>query len=146
MSALGPSVLIPVYIACILIGYLIFHTSGLATATGNEMSRQRALFASVNAATLTGFAQSTNVNDYTATGQATVFGLVVAGILFTLIAGGTAVCRVAGLKYSDTRIAITAVASIVMVAIVGGFASPVTAAALLAARSMAFSRSAIAGW
>ena len=119
ISALGPSVLIPVYVAIILIGYVIFHTSGLATATGNELSRQRALFASVNAATLTGFAQSTNVNDYTPLGQATACGLVIAGILFSLITGGTAVCRIAGLPYSDKKIALGACLSVVIVAVLG---------------------------
>lgn len=111
VSVLSPTWLVPIYIAIITIGYFIFY-SGSATITGNELSRQRALFASVNAATLSGFTQSTNVNDYTPLGQATSGALILAGTLFCLIAGGTAVCRITGSPYCDSDVAVASVVAV----------------------------------
>jgi trk system potassium uptake protein TrkH len=116
---LGPSVLIPVYVLVIVIGYVIFR-SGAVTVSGNELSRQRALFAAVNAATLTGFQQTTNVNEYTPGGQLLAMALTVTGILFSFIAGGTAVVRIAQLRFSDRRIVLWSLGTTALVALVAG--------------------------
>lgn len=121
VGLLGPSALVPLYTLLIVGGYFVFH-SGAATVSGNEMSRQRALFAAVNAATLTGFQQSTNVNDYTPLGQMLVLGLTLAGILFSFIAGGLAVVRIARMPYSDGRVVAWAFGATMIALILGACA------------------------
>lgn len=115
----GPSVLIPLYILLIVVGYIVFH-SGAATVRGNELSRQQSLFTAVNAATLSGFRQARNVNDYTLLGQILSLGLIIGGILFSFIAGGLAVARIARLRYSDRQIFSWACTTTALVAIFGG--------------------------
>jgi trk system potassium uptake protein len=114
----APSVLIPIYILLILLGYLTFY-SGRATVAGDNLSSSRSLFAAVNAATLTGFSQATNVNDYLPLGQAIVFTLTLIGILFSFIAAGLAVVRIARLPYSDRRVILSSVAAIIAVMALG---------------------------
>lgn len=129
---LGPSVLIPLYVLLIVGGYLVFH-SGAATVSGNEMSRHRALFAAVNAATLTGFAQSTGVNEYTRLGQVLVLGLTLAGVLFSFIASGLAVVRIARMRYSDWSVVAWAAGATVVVTTLGALAMLGEGRGLLAA-------------
>ncbi len=118
---LGPSVLIPVYLLLIFGGYFVFH-SGRATIQGNDLSRYRSLLAATNAATLTGFVDHTPVSEYTPIGKATAFGLMLAGIWFSLIAGATAIARIAHLDYSDWKIARWALGSTVAAALLGATA------------------------
>src|SRR5687767_11250624 len=84
------------YVMLIAIGVIVFRTPG-TMVRGNEMSRDRAIFTVLNAVTLTGFQQTTSVGDYRWPGQAMVLVLIVGGSLFTMIAGGVAVARIAGL-------------------------------------------------
>jgi Trk-type K+ transport system membrane component len=115
----GPGTLIPLYVLMIVIGYLLFH-SGAATVRGNELSRQQSLFTAVNAATLSGFRQAKNVNDYTPFGQILAFCLTLGGILFSFIAGGLAVVRIARMRYSDRQIFAWACGVTALVALLGG--------------------------
>ena len=78
--------------------------SGKATARGNEMNYDRAVFNVTNAVTLTGFRLSVNVSDYKALGQLSIFALIVSGSLVTLLVGGWALTRAAGLPYDDQAI------------------------------------------
>ncbi len=100
----SPSYLIPFYTLLIVITFSLLF-GGFCTTKGNELSRERSLFAAVSAATLTGFTTSTNVNDYNLFGRMLMLGITIAGILFSFIAGGTAVSRIARLRYSDSEIA-----------------------------------------
>jgi trk system potassium uptake protein TrkH len=116
---LGPEFLIPIYLLLILFGYLLFH-SGRATVAGNTFSSPRSLFTAINAATLTGFSQPTNVNDYLPLGRDIVMALTIAGICFSLLAGGLALVRIARLPYSDRRLIGWTLGSIVVVFALGG--------------------------
>jgi Cation transport protein len=115
---LGPSVLIPIYILLLVIGDITFQRATV-TAKGNELSRPVSLFVVVNSGTLTGFQQAHRVNDLTDLGQELVFGLIIAGILFTLIAGGTAVLRIARLPHSDWQLVAWAIAAIIVLCLLG---------------------------
>jgi Trk-type K+ transport system membrane component len=118
---LGPSLLVPLYCATIVMGYLLF-ARGMATLPGNELSRHQSLFTAVNAATLTGFQQARNPDNYTPFGQAMTFILMLAGMLFSFICGGAAVVRIARLRFTDFDIVAWAIGSIVLVAVGGGLA------------------------
>lgn len=109
---------VPVYVLIILGGYLFFH-SGLATVRGNELSRYRALFAAVRAATLTGFQEKMQVNEYTTAGKVVTFLLMGLGISFSLIVGGTAVKRIAGVNCTDGKIVAWALGAIAIVMVIG---------------------------
>jgi len=100
--------LFPGYLAVMFIGYLLLRIP-VATVAGQELSMVRSLFWAVNAATLTGFPQTTDIDKFPAFGQDVIFGLVVCGTLFTLIIGGTAVSRILRLGHSDAKIAWCAV-------------------------------------
>jgi trk system potassium uptake protein len=120
-GVLSPSVLIPVYVLLIVIGYVVFH-SGAATIKGNDQSPQKSLFAAVNAVTLTGFQQSTNVADYTPIGKWVAFALTIGGILFSFLAAAPAVVRIARLPYSDWRVFLWSIGVTIVVMILGGAA------------------------
>lgn len=116
---LGPSVLIPLYTLLIVIGYLLFH-SGKGTISGNELSGPRSLFTAMNIATLTGFQQSTNFNDYTAAGKCLAAALTIGGVLFSFIAGGLAVVRIARLNFNDWQVAGAACVTTAAATLIGG--------------------------
>ena len=115
---LGPSVLIPIYILLLVVGDIAFQRTAV-TAKGDELSRPVSLFVVVNSGTLTGFQQAHRVNDLTNVGQALVFSLIIAGILFSLIAGGTAVLRLARLPHSDWELVTWAIAAIIILCLLG---------------------------
>ena len=109
----------PAYVLLVVVGAMIFQ-SGTATVSGNELSRARSLFSSVNAATLTGFVLPTDVADYTTRGQWLALGLVIAGILFSFIAGGLAVIRIAKMPYRWWQVLAWAAAMLILASLVGG--------------------------
>jgi trk system potassium uptake protein len=118
---LGPSILIPIYILLLMVADITFQRSAV-TAKGNELSRPRTLFAVVNSATLTGFQQTIGITDYTTVGQTLILTLIIVGILFTLIAGGTAVLRIAKLPHSDRQLVTWAIGGIAITAGIGAVA------------------------
>jgi trk system potassium uptake protein TrkH len=95
--------LFPVYLAIILISFLLIKYQGMQTPNG-----VRALFAAINAATLTGFRQSPGLSSLNNFGQSVILLLVVVGSLFTMIVGGLAVKRIARLRFRDIQIIETA--------------------------------------
>jgi trk system potassium uptake protein TrkH len=120
-EVLNPSLLVPLYCSMIVLGYLLY-ARGMATTAGNELSRHQSLFTAVNAATLTGFQQARNPDNYTPFGQALTFILMIAGILFSFLCGGTAVVRITRLRFTHFHLIAWAVGSVFLVAIGGGFA------------------------
>jgi trk system potassium uptake protein TrkH len=119
---LGPSVLVPLFCSCIVLGCLLFHAPGFATLKGNELTWPQPLFTAVNAATLTGFQQPRNPNDYTTAGQLLTLFLTIAGMMFSFIGGGVAILRIARMRFNDSQLIAWAGASIVAVSILGGIA------------------------
>ncbi len=119
---LGPSVLVPVFCAMIVMGYLLFQKPNFAVLSGNELSKHQSLFTSVNAATLTGFQQARNPDNYTPAGQFLTFLLMMGGILFSFIGCGVAILRIARMRFSDAQLVLWAVGSVFVVAIFGGLA------------------------
>jgi trk system potassium uptake protein TrkH len=111
--------LFPVYLLIIFMGYLVMHGPG-AMNSGNEMGSDQALFTSVNAATLTGFAQTYDLNQFRPLGQATVFVLMLSGSMLSLVIGGLAAVRVLRLPYSDRRVVRAAVIAQVAAMGIGG--------------------------
>jgi len=95
--------LFPFYLALIFIGFILLRTPG-ATSAGQELGVVRAVFTSVNAATLTGFPQTIQVDSFRPLGQGAVFLLIVCGSVFSLVIGGTAMTRILRLGYSDRQI------------------------------------------
>ena len=94
--------LMPAYILMIVLGMFAFRFGRAMPASG-EMTHDRALFTSINAASLTGFQQIFNPNTYEPMGQAIIFLLVLGGSLFSQISGGLAVKRILRLPWSDWR-------------------------------------------
>jgi trk system potassium uptake protein len=100
--------LMPAYVAIIFIGYLMLRAPR-AMAAGEELGSVRALFSSVNAATLTGFLQPGDIDKYLPLGQAVIFSLIVIGTLLSFIIGGMAGKRILRQRYSDLRVILSAV-------------------------------------
>jgi trk system potassium uptake protein TrkH len=80
-----------------------------ATIHGNEMNVDRAVFNVANAATLTGFQLSVNVNDYKPAGQQMIFALIAAGSLITLIVGGCFLANVIQMRFKTWQIALATI-------------------------------------
>ncbi len=89
------------YAALILVGFVCLRLPG-ATIHGNELSVERTIFTSINAATLTGFQQAVALDQYGRLGQATVLTLMIGGSVLSLLIGGFALARLLKLPY-DTR-------------------------------------------
>src|SRR3954454_12975311 len=102
-EALLAAGLVALWLLFIILGFLRLRSTAVMVG-GNEMSQPRALFTSVNAATLTGFQQSVAVDQMLITGQITLFLLMVGGIYLTTTAAALAVVRVVGLPYSTARV------------------------------------------
>ena len=101
----------PAYLGMIFIGYMVLRLPS-AMIAGSEMGLVRALFTAVNAATLTGFPQTIEIDKvYQPLGQGMIFVLILGGSIFSLVIGGTAVSRILRLGYSDGRILRAALAA-----------------------------------
>jgi trk system potassium uptake protein TrkH len=99
--------LFPAYIFLILVGFFTLRAPGVMPA-GNELNPDRAVFTSVNAATLTGFQLSIHPSEFFTAGKLILLALTVIGTLFTLIVGGLAVKRILRLSWPDRRIVVAA--------------------------------------
>jgi trk system potassium uptake protein TrkH len=114
--------LFPAYIFVILMGFFALRIPGVMPG-GNSLNPDRAVFTSVNAATLTGFQYSIHPSEFYTPGKVIVLVLTVIGTLFTLIVGGLAVKRILRLAWPDSRIVLAAFIAEAFVLIMGGFAS-----------------------
>jgi trk system potassium uptake protein TrkH len=112
----------PAYIFMILVGFFALRTPGVMPA-GNDLNPDRAVFTSVNAATLTGFQLSMHPSIFSVGGKLMVLGLTVLGTLFTLVVGGMAVKRVLGLAWPDGRLVRVALVVEAFVLMLGAFSS-----------------------
>lgn len=101
--------LIAGYLAVICVGIALLRAPGMLVR-GNELSMTEAIFAAVNAATLTGFEPQTTLAQYTFAGRCVLLGLIVCGTLVSLIAGGVLVVRIVRLPFDERRLARRAVA------------------------------------
>src|SRR4051812_45302926 len=81
-NAAYAAILVALWMLSIVAGFLILRSTAVMIG-GNEMSQPRALFTSVNAATLTGFQQSVAVDHMLIVGQVTLFLLMVLGTYLT---------------------------------------------------------------
>jgi Trk-type K+ transport system membrane component len=97
------AVLVGVWLLTIVAGFFILRSTAVMIG-GNEMSQPRALFTSVNAATLTGFQQSVAVDHMLIIGQVTLFLLMVISTYLTTTAAALAVVRIIGLPYTASRV------------------------------------------
>lgn len=112
---------VAIYLLLVLIGFIVFRHPA-TMIRGNEMSVDRAMFTSVNAVTLTGFAQTLPLDEYRWPGKITALLLTISGTLTTLVAGGMAVSRIARLGWSDRAIVIAACVVEAVVIVVGTLA------------------------
>ncbi len=118
-DALGISSLLPAFALTIVIATWCIRM-GFATTKGNEKSWPVSIFTAVNAATLTGFQESSNPNDYTPLGQVLTFVLMLVGILFSFIGGGLAVVRIARMRFRDWQVVAWSAGVTLIVAVIGG--------------------------
>ena len=114
--------LFPAYIFVILIGFFALRVPGVMPG-GNELNPDRAVFTSVNAATLTGFQYSIDPTGFFTPGKVILLILTVLGTLFALIVGGLAAKRILGLDWPDRRIYAGAFMAEALVLVMGAFAS-----------------------
>ncbi|MGH7214516.1 MAG: hypothetical protein ACREIT_07120 [Tepidisphaeraceae bacterium] len=99
--------LLSAYLLVLVAGFFVLR-SPIAMVRGNELSFERAVFATINAGTLTGFQQTIETDTYLWPGQMAVLVLTWAGALFSLVAGGTAVARITRLPFTEGEVARTA--------------------------------------
>jgi Trk-type K+ transport system membrane component len=109
------------WLLLMLVGVALVN-GGVVASSGGELPGDYAVFAVVNAATLTGFQKDVSV-DLSPIGRASgpifILTLTVASTLVFLIAGSMAVARVARLGYSDRQIAVAAF-TVTALAVVAG--------------------------
>ena len=102
--SLWPSVvLVFAYAAMVIVCFRLMRTRG-AMPAGSELSLPRTVFTVANAASLTGFQQTIQVETYKPFGQRIIFALIVGGSLVSMIVGGAAVVRLLRLPYSMSQI------------------------------------------
>lgn len=95
------------YFALLILGFIVFHYGGsFAVVAGQEMSLPKAMFTTLNLGTLTGFQTTTNyTTDLKWQGQVLAILLMLGGILYSLIVGGTAAVRILRLPFTDRQVA-----------------------------------------
>ena len=119
----GPSVwpsvvIVFAFAAMLIVGIRLMRTRD-AMPAGNELSVPRTVFSVANAASLTGFQQTIQVETYKPLGQRVIFALIVAGSLVSMIVGSAAVVRLLRLPYSMLHIIGWAVGVEVFAVLVG---------------------------
>jgi Trk-type K+ transport system membrane component len=96
--------LLPVYVMLITAGYFVFRSEA-TMVKGNALSGDRALFAAVNVATLTGLQVSVGPDQFLQGGRVAVFVITALAAFLSMLIGASAVVRIVRLPYSDLRIA-----------------------------------------
>jgi Trk-type K+ transport system membrane component len=94
--------LIVCWIALIAYGAVALRRPGVMV-DGEQLAPSRAVFLSMNAATLTGFQQAVGINEFdpdSSRGPAIILTLIFAGAMCSMIVGGIAVVRILRLNYS----------------------------------------------
>lgn len=113
--------LLGAYLLMMIVGVALVNGGAVATS-GGELPGDYAVFAVVNAATLTGFQKDVSI-DLSPLGRSSgpilVLILTLGATLFCLIAGGMAVVRVARLGYSDRRIVVAALWVVALATVAG---------------------------
>jgi trk system potassium uptake protein TrkH len=117
-AALAAS-LVVVYLLLMAAGYGVLRSTA-AIARGNELSADRALFTTINAASLTGFTTTVGLRQLLMAGQVAVIGLVIVGSILSLVVGGLAVVRIAGLPYRRGQVVATALLMVLAAPLLGG--------------------------
>jgi trk system potassium uptake protein TrkH len=100
--------LFPAYILLILVGFFVLRADFIMPV-GNALAPDRAVFHSVNAATLTGFQLSIHPAPFEPPGKAVLFILTLAGTFFSFVVGGLAVKRILRFDWPDRRVLLAAV-------------------------------------
>jgi len=95
--------LFPLYVLMITGGYFALRGEG-SMAKGNELNVDRALFASINAATMTGFQQTIGMDQYLEPARYTILGLMIGGTILSMLIGSLAVVRILRMRYSDLAV------------------------------------------
>ena len=114
-----PSVaIIFAYAAMVIVGIRLMRTRA-AMPAGSELSLPRTVFTVANAASLTGFQQTIQVETYKPFGRRIVFAMIVGGSLTSMIVGGAAVARLLRLPYSTWQIAGWAIGLEILAAVAG---------------------------
>ncbi|MGD0461483.1 MAG: hypothetical protein ABSB74_03240 [Tepidisphaeraceae bacterium] len=98
--------LFPAYLLMIALGFFAIWRFGSPAGNPNSV---RALFLSMNCATLSGFSEGPGAGGLNNFGQWAAFFLIVGGSLFTMIVGGLAVIRIVRLPFTDLELITTAV-------------------------------------
>jgi Trk-type K+ transport system membrane component len=129
------SALVIAFLLFNVLAILGFHLPGVGIS-GQELSFRRTVFAAVNATTLTGFQQ--DVGSSLVGADVLRLALTLGGTLFTLIAGGMAVVRIARMPYTDGQVARCACVAVLAATLVGAAVllnadRPLVASALQAA-------------
>ena len=114
-----PSVaIIFAYAVMVIVGIRLMRTRA-AMPAGSELSVPRTVFTVANAASLTGFQQTIQVETYKPFGRRIVFAMIVGGSLASMIVGGAAVARLLRLPYSTWQIAGWAIGLEILAAVAG---------------------------
>lgn len=115
------SIVLVIALIFAMIGGFFVMRGGSAMAHGSELNFQKAVFVVTNAATLSGFQLTVNVNDedYRPLGKNTILMLIVAGSLVSLLVGGWALNRILKLPYDDLQIAQWTLVIYVLAVVIG---------------------------
>jgi len=116
--------LLVAYLAAMIAVAILLHVAGVSMR-GNETTWDRAVFTSVNAASLTGFQQTVGIREMSAAGwrgPAVLLGLTFAGSLMSLILGGLAAARVLGMPHTAGQIVWAAVSTVLLTTVAGAAA------------------------
>jgi trk system potassium uptake protein TrkH len=108
--------LFPAFLLMIVVGFFAIWKIGSAAGNPNPV---RALFLTMNCATLSGFSEGPGVGGLNYVGQWIAFLLIVGGSLFTMIVGGLAVIRIVRLPFTDLELITSALIVESLVLLVG---------------------------
>lgn len=116
--------LVLAYLVTTIAVAVLLHFAGVAMR-GNETTWDRAIFTSVNAASLTGFQQTVGIREMSAAGSSgplILLALTFAGTLMSLIVGGLAAARILGMPHTPVQIVLAAFSTVLLTTVVGAAA------------------------